>query len=47
MDGARPTGHVGGALVNGAIGSERLSIFDGFLRNLLSHIALPALHLTI
>lgn len=45
MDLARPTPQVGGTLVNGAIGSERLPISDGFFRNLLTPIALSSLHL--
>lgn len=45
MDLARPTRHVGGALVNEAIGSERLPISVGFLRSLLTSITLLPLHL--
>lgn len=47
MDRARPARHVGGAPVNGANGSERLPIFDSFLRNFPRYIALSSLHLTI
>lgn len=45
MDRARSTRHVGDASVDGAIGSERLPISDGFLQNLLTHIVLSPLHL--